>query len=470
MILSQIVIEKFKSLIGAMEPWKSLKGSQFVQHLAIMLGWSIEDASYKVERAHQEGFLDTAINRSSILAHGEDREYIPRKPTPGRGKANIINQGGFSITLLRGMEFMSDGQNQYCLNETTIIPAYSTVEAAFTQSWKEEITHEITEEKPFYEILFGRDISPTVMDFSVHVDESGRGEFELWVYNRRFFNVGADASCYDEFYHYTDQIGIRFGNGIFGRIPPKGAIVKITMTRTLGDVFLLSGQTLYPIEELTYPNGEPASISIEVSETIQDGSDMEPTEEMRRNLHYWPVYDERLIWDNDYEFFLKRRFPEVVFVKAWGEEEAEKMWGYNVEHINKIWIAAYAPRTGIKEDVMKAISDVPMMCRNFKWHDVEHISFSVKIVGKVLSDRIIEDVKNDILKTLQDAYGRDSTNRRDSVRLHEIYECIYGTGHFDKTTGAWFEATIEGQHQAEFIYQMVSIDIKASAPDITYVQ
>ena len=271
MILSQIVIEMFKSLIGAMEPWKSLKGSQFVQHLAIMLGWSIEDASYKVERAHQEGFLDTAINRSSILAHGEDREYIPRKPTPGRGKANIINQGGFSITLLRGMEFMSDGQNQYCLNETTVIPAYSTVEAAFTQSWKEEITHEITEEKPFYEILFGRDISPTVMDFSVHVDESGRGEFELWVYNRRFFNVGADASCYDEFYHYTDQIGIRFGNGIFGRIPPKGAIVKITMTRTLGDVFLLSGQTLYPIEELTYPNGEPASISIEVSETIQDG-------------------------------------------------------------------------------------------------------------------------------------------------------------------------------------------------------
>lgn len=95
MILSQIVIEKFKSLIGAMEPWKSLKGSQFVQHLAIMLGWSIEDASYKIERAHQEGFLDTAINRSSILAHGEDREYIPRKPTPGRGKANIINQGGF---------------------------------------------------------------------------------------------------------------------------------------------------------------------------------------------------------------------------------------------------------------------------------------------------------------------------------------------------------------------------------------
>ena len=61
MILSQIVIEKFKSLIGAMEPWKSLKGSQFVQHLAIMLGWSIEDASYKVERAHQEGFLDTVL-------------------------------------------------------------------------------------------------------------------------------------------------------------------------------------------------------------------------------------------------------------------------------------------------------------------------------------------------------------------------------------------------------------------------
>lgn len=469
MILSQVVIEKFKSLIGTMDPWKSLKGSQFVQHLAIMIGWGIEDASYKVERAQQEGFLDTAINRSSILAHGEDREYIPRKPVPGKGKVRIINQGDFPITLLRGMEFMSDGQNLYRLNATTVIQEQSETEAVFVQAWQEEMTHVVTEEKPFYEILFGRDISPTVMDFSVQVDEHGRREFNLWTYQQRCFNVDANASCYDEFYHFTDQIGIRFGNGIFGKIPPKGSIIKIALTRTLGDVFLLSGQNLYPVDEIQYSNGETASVIIEVSETIRDGSDREPTEEMRRNLHYWPVYDQRLIWDNDYKFFLTRRFPEIVFAQAWGEEESEKMWGYNLEHINQICLTAYAPRNGIKEDVMKAITEVPMMCRNFKWHDVEHLSFSIKIIGKILSDRVIEDVKKDILKVLEEAYGRNSSKRRNSVKLHEIYECVYGADHFDKTTGAWFEATIQGQHTAQFIYQMVSIDLDGSVPDITYL-
>ena len=65
---------------------------------------------------------------------------------------------------------------------------------------------------------------------------------------------------------------------------------------------------------------------------------------MRRNLHYWSVYNERLIWDNDYTYFLRRRYPEIVFCKAWGEEEAERLWGINVENINRIWICAYAPR------------------------------------------------------------------------------------------------------------------------------
>jgi hypothetical protein len=214
--------------------------------------------------------------------------------------------------------------------------------------------------------------------------------------------------------------------------------------------------------------GQIAAAQIAVSQTIQNGVNQEDTEEMRRDLHYAPVYNERLVWDNDYKYFLRRRFPEIVFAVAWGEEEAEKMWGYDINHINKIWICAYSPKRDIKDVAMQAIRDVPFMCRNFQWYEPEHIEFSLNITGKVLKDCVLSEVKSAIVNALDAAYGKTSPTRRDVVLLHEVYEAVYSTGYFEKDSGAWFEATIQGQPKADLIYQMVSIDMDATVIELSY--
>ncbi len=66
MILADAVAEKLRSLLAEMPSWKSLVGSQFVNQLSIFQGWAVEDAVHKIERARHEGFIDTALNRSSI--------------------------------------------------------------------------------------------------------------------------------------------------------------------------------------------------------------------------------------------------------------------------------------------------------------------------------------------------------------------------------------------------------------------
>lgn len=167
---------------------------------------------------------------------------------------------------------------------------------------------------------------------------------------------------------------------------------------------------------------------------------------------------------------MRRRFPDIVFAVAWGEEESEKMWGYNLEHINQIYICAWSPQREMKDFCMAAIREVPFMCRNFKWHEPEHITFSLKITGKVLKDRIISEVVEDVQKALFAAYGRESATRREVVRLHEIYEIIQSTGHFVKDTGASFEVEVAGQHKAQRIYQMVSIDMMATRITLEYVE
>lgn len=467
MILADNVAEKLKALLSQNPSWKNLANSQFVEHLAIFMGWMLEDAAFKVERARQEAFIGTALNRSSLVAHAEDREYLPRKPQPSSGKIKITNPNTSPVTLKRGTQFLSDAQLPYSLDAKTVITAKGTAVAGVIQYGVTSVVQTVDATMPFYEILLERELTAKVMSIEVFVDE-GDG-FEQWEYSRLLTNASRDSKVWDEFYHVGDQIGVRFGNGTFGKIPGAGATVRLDIAYTEGNVLLLEHQYLYPMETVLDDQGQPASIQIEATETIQGGQPQEPTEEMRRNLHYWPVYNERLIWDNDYTYFLRRRYPEIVFVRAWGEEEAEKLWGVKLEHINKIWICAYAPRSGLKEDVMRAIADVPMMCRNFQWYEPEHISFTIEMEGQILSDAVLSEVLEDVKNALMAAYGKDSAQRRDSVLASEVYECIYATGHFDAGSGAWFKVELSGSFEAEYIYQMVSLDLENSQISLAHI-
>ena len=468
MILADAIAEKVTSLLAEMSSWKGLARSQFVKQLSIFLGWSIEDAAHKVERAMQESFLDSALNRSSILAHGEGMEYMPRKPVPAQGRISILNQGKHPFTIVREREFMSDARVVFTLTDTVVVPPGERIEASVQQRSCQTLEFVIDERRPFYEILMGRDVSPRIVSFRVFVSETGQA-FQEWKYDRLLTNSYPDSLVYDEFYHFTDQIGIRFGNGDFGKIPDAGAIVRIELIETEGDIVLLEKQSLYPVDEIRDDTGQIASAQILVCETIQHGENQEDTEEMRRDLHYAPVYNERLVWDNDYRYFLRRRFPEIVFAVAWGEETAEKMWGYHLEHINKIWICAYSPDRDIKDMAMAAVREVPFMCRNFQWYEPEHVQFSLRIQGRILKDCILAEVREAIVQALDAAYGKSSPARRDVVLVHEVYEVISSTGYFQKDSGAWFEIEIRGQPRAELIYQMVSISMDETSIELAYL-
>jgi len=82
---------------------------------------------------------------------------------------------------------------------------------------------------------------------------------------------------------------------------------------------------------------------------------------------------------------------------------------------------------------------------------------------------VLSEVDEDVRAALMRAYGRDSLYRRDKVLVSEIYECIQSTGHFEKETGAWFEAVPEGHFEANLIYQMVSLDLDNSQIQIAYL-
>lgn len=470
MILDEQVKETLKEELAQVPEWESLVDSQFVEHLAIFVGWLKEQADYAVERAYQESFYDTALNRSSLLSHGEGMSYVPSKPSPSTGSATFTNSGEIDIQLVREREFMSDSQVVYTLEETITVPAGQSVTASVSQRSVETYTYTVEEPSPFYQVLFPRENSKKIVSYRVFVDEQdGQGEHE-YTYDYLLTNSFSDTRCYDEFYHFTDQLGIRFGNGTFGKQVEKGWVIRIVAVETEGATLLLEKQSLWPVEEVKDVTGQSASVEIVVAKTIQDGQDQESTEILRKNLHYAAVYNERLVWANDFNYFLRRRFRDIVFAVAWGEETAEQYWGMNVDWINRVWICAYSPTRDIKEVAMKAIEEIPSLNRNYVWYEPEHLEFWLEIKGQVLQNQPLSEVEQAIRDVLDKHYGKSSTERKDKVYLHEVYSDISSTGYFADNSQAWFTIESFGDIEAAYVYQMVSVNLDKTVISLEYVK
>lgn len=464
-------IEKFKEILSDSTTWNSLVDSQFVEHLATFVAWTLRQAQWEVERAKQEYFASVALNASSIMAHAEDRDYIPVKPEPSTGVLSIQNNGESAVTIPSKKEF--ENEDDVVIRTTASISILSgeTGYVNCSQTVANSYYFTVDETIVFYQILLDQDIAKSITSYEVYVDENDGAGYRKYTYSRLLQNISSTARAYDEFYSHTNQVGIRFGNGIFGKIPQLNWSVRVDTVETDGEIFISSGQELFLVNSLSDSSGNDADLTITVSTSLSGGSDFEDTESIRNNLTYWPVYDENIVWSDDYVFFLKRRFSDIIFAKCWGEQEAEEIFGYSsYDFINKIFICAYAPdNDDLESDSLNALENVEMLNKTFEWQDVVHVQFTVTIIGKVLSDVVLSDAIQDIKDDLELYYGKDSTSRRDEVSLHEVYEIIQDTGYFEASSGAKFNVSLSGTYEPNVLYEMVSIDIENSTFDIEYV-
>ena len=467
MISTQDCIDQFKSLIGSTGSWAKLVKSQFVEHIAIFQSWALRSALWRVERAVQEFFLSTAINDSSIMAHAENREYLPRKTTPSKGLTRITNNGASSVAIPSDTVFLSSPQVDYLIRSAVNILPGGFADVEMSQLSKQTpLTVSITEETPFIEILFPAEMNGKITDFDVYLD-MGAG-FEKWVYARLFQNSASDAKVYDEFYSHTNQTGIRFGNAIFGMIPPFGSTIHVDYWTSEGSTSLVAGQPLQLVSDILDFAGEPADLTVVTLESIDGGGARESTSEMRKNLHYWPRYNKKLVWDDDYVFYLKNRIAGISWMKCWGEGDQEQETGFDVQNINKIFISGYAAdNADLSVDVLAALADVPLLNRKFAWVAPIQSTFTVSITGKVSRSMDISTAIDGIKTVLEDSYGAGSMTREESINFSDLYDKVRDTKYFNDP-GAHYQIVLAGTTVPTQLKEMVSIDIESSVFDLTY--
>lgn len=467
MISKDEAIAQFKQILGVKPGWAKLAKSQFIEHLAIFQSWALRDALWKLERMIQEFFLSTAMNKASILAHVEDREYLPRKRTPSTGDITITNNGAKSVSLPIYSVFQSESGLNYVITQAVTVLPGATATATVEQREKKMITQVVSQAKPYLEVLFTKEDTDKMCRFDVLMD-IGNG-FEAWLYARLFQNSFIDSHVYDEFYAHNGQAGIRFGNGVFGLIPPLNSTIQVNIWTTEGDTTLIAGKPLYVVGDVYDDALQPVNLSVVSAKIITGGMAAESIEEIRVNLHYWPIYNERLIWQDDYVFFVKKNYPGITWLKIWGEEEAEAAYGKKFEYINKIFVSAYKPSDlTLGTKIMDSLGAVKLLNRKFEWVEPVFSYFSLNVTGKVGKSIIISEAISAIKAALTKNYGKDSATRRDVVYVKDLYLVVNDTGYFG-ATGASFTITTTGATASTKLNEVVCIDMVVTTVNLTYV-
>lgn len=264
-----------------------------------------------------------------------------------------------------------------------------TVEVA--QLEIQEVTYTVTAAKEFLEVVLSKALTAVCYKLEVFVTTDGKTT--QWSSSTMFRLAGSKSQVYVEFYKPSEQLGVRFGDGLIGQIPPEGSTITLKVWCTNGDITLVAGQNLTPVDSAA---NLANLISVKTTTPITAGTDAETTEITRNRAQYYLAYDDQVVWGGDYTYFLVRNIPGLSWVKAWGEGQQEKLDGaYNVQNINKIFISGWHPnksQSELEEMILTAFKKVPNeLNKKFSYKEVRKLPFKITITGRISASLTIEN-------------------------------------------------------------------------------
>lgn len=462
--------DKFNSLLAANSYWSQFAGSQFVSMLITFIAQMVYRCLQYADAALMEGFISTATKRASILAAAEDRAYVGSRVTPSTGTALIINTTAVAVQVPQYTSFISDDQYPYLTDNVVTVPAKGTVSVAISQMEIVEVSMTVETATEFLEVLLSRDL--TAVCHKIDVLVTTNGITTTWTKSVMFRLATETSRVYVEFYKPTEQLGVRFGDGTIGMIPPAGSTIKLRVWCSSGDVTLLAGQTLTPSDNSAVLAD---SITIKSSSSITGGADSETTETTRNRAQYYLSYDNQVAWGEDYTFFLKQNIPPTTWLTAWGEGEQEIIDGApNAANINRIFLSGWYPnktQTELKNLVLTALQTVPNpLNKRYTYVEAKELPFTITITGEIPASLTSDVIISDLKSSLETRFGKNSSYFDPKgigdfrlVKIKDVWAYIEGLGYFDD-----FDIVFNDMQESNGFYEFVYLDAQNSTFNLSY--
>lgn len=419
--MNQSEIQKdFEKELAKSSWWRRTIGSQFVAYLSLFVAQIVDRVTRAGERALQESFLSLAVNRRSILAGAESVGHVGRKISPSIGKANVTNVSAERVTLPAKSQCVAGNQKRYTILESIDLQPNETKEYEVQQFEVYTTTYIVEDEKAWLSIVFSQEMTARTHKLNVSVND------QLWEHAFKFRGCNDKSRAYMEYYKSTDQLGIRFGNGISGQIPRLGDLITLEFWLTEGDTTLLDGQKLDLVDTASFA-GSVVPVKIETSSTVTGGAEGEDIESIRSGALYATPYDNQIAWDSDYKTFIRNNLSGMIWLSVWGEQEQEELKGKkDIRNINRIFISAYSnirAEDVIKEQILELFNGREGYNEIYEYVPRKDVPFTVKVTGYVVANVNPKDVEEAVKEQLTYRFGK-AIKDKGEIFIKDIWSAV----------------------------------------------
>lgn len=399
--------------------WKRFIGSQFSDGLATFVSQIVYRCAQYANRRLQESFLSKATNKSSILAAAEDKAYVGLRISPSKGQCLVTNKRTERLTLPQYTALQNDGTD-YLLTVAIDINAGASILADTAQLKIETVKQNVDIQEKWRTVLLDKTLTSITHKVDVFVNG------ELWEKRYKFRNTTGESKAYMEYYTSTEQIGIRFGNGINGKMPDVGDEIELRVWTTDGQSTLLDGQEMKIVDSRI---SDTADIEIKTSTSITGGANGDSIEDIRQGALYTTAYDHQLAWDGDYRQFIKDNVGGLIWLSVWGEEQQEKLTGKDARNINCIFFSAYSDvKTDeqLEEEIVHLFDGREGYNEKYVWKDRVDNPFTLEVIGKTTANGDPEAAEIYLKEKLNDKYGKDTKDKPNRILIDDIWDFIHG--------------------------------------------
>lgn len=336
------LVAQLRAIVKTKDAWKDVSVESGTGNFLIELfSYVAEMLMYYLERRAQESYIDTAQLRSSLVRLVSLLDYRPARQASSLGQLTFTLPGGWHnydiylpkgtiLETAAGMQFIISKSAVLRRGETTVlvdgiqgvlVPLAVTSDGSPSQ---EVLINDVNVENS------GNALAPTIR---VVIDN------EEWLLVTTFAYSNDDSKVFMQETQLDGTVKLRFGNGVFGKIPALNSVINIEYIQTNGvDGNVYSTGQITTISSVVYDSqgtDVTSLLTVTNSSLFLGGDAAETAEEIRRNGPLVFKTGQRAVTREDYIAILED-MPGIQTAYVWGERDETPP---NITYFNKVRIA-----------------------------------------------------------------------------------------------------------------------------------
>jgi hypothetical protein len=396
---------------------------RIIQHLDAM-ATMLAMLSAQVETAMTEPF--EKVRDSTVLADAAMRGIV-RKGTPARVRVKVSNKSSEACALVSGRNLFDSAGHIYRLETSATVAAGAETTVEATQIKEVTVSHTVAGSEPFYSILVPQSDDGHLASISVS-DAQG-----IYEHRERYVNTMAGDRCYHVEADHQQNVYVRFGlDGVAGVQPTNGAVINLLIGYTSGEIYPALDSP-FSLQYLQTP--AESYLELSMHSIVAAGKNPVSMSVLRELSRYPSVYDHNAVYLGEFDFLVRRAFPDLKFLSVWNEVKEEAARGANVDNINRLFVACLSSEgepaliendpnnpTGplilddpVLSSTQKSIKDLILSADDsykIRFYSPVVSLIQVNIHATVAPSYRAADVRQQIIDVVLAEFGRDSAAAR----------------------------------------------------------